>query len=317
MDSQVELIGIGSFVLLLLSIAIVVWFIVGLVFTRVKGPSCGRCGKPLEDGETLRCSGCEADLRIAGIRTPWIQVRARGRAWHGCIAWLPIVALAGVIAFESDLPAPVHRYKYTYCKGTVHPYLPTLQQTDLDTFGQIEWYEAKGNGDDPVALAHHLLRIQIRGHSGEAGKVAWTVQDGWSFSESSTGYAATPTSDEEVREAIHELLARICPQGPADRVAMQANVLFLQAMDAVHGSRHMSGRMVFDRGEVQVLERSRRGGWEWGYITETRLSLRGLRDVPIWLAWLALLIVPPALIMWRRRSLWLAQERLVAENSAA
>lgn len=295
-----------------LCLAILVWWLISLMLTRVRIPTCGNCGYEASGLETFRCPECGADLRVAGIRTTIGQLRARGSVWLACGQWAVIVLLCLFFALQFQIAAPLVNRSVTNSYLTVAPARFWRSQPQPPNFQSIVCQETVTRRFHGIHPIRHNIDIEMHGLSGEQFLINWDMEKGWTFQDPSTGVSLAPTSRDELVSAFLEAFRRISPDGPENLVGSQTAELMSILNAATENVRRIdTARMHLNWAQMGLNHTN--GGQS--HVPTIMLADSMPRDLPIWLLWLLALFGPMVLIVQRRKRLWLAQERLVAEDA--
>jgi len=96
---------------LVLVVVLLVWHIVRVFMPprlpRVREAACAACKYPVQGLGDWKCPECGTDLRVGGILTPRLRHRARSRLAGGLIAWVMLMAVAGLFAAQVAVPRMV------------------------------------------------------------------------------------------------------------------------------------------------------------------------------------------------------------------
>lgn len=306
--------GYATIALLCVVGVLLAWLVVIGVCTRVRVPSCGRCGYEARGLETFRCPECGADLRIAGLRTGWGHLHARGRAWIPCGAWMLLVVIAACFAPLLHVRAPLQSVDHAEWRIEIVPnahWRRTLQQPN---FHRIVCREVVQRRSPTSPVIRHVIALEFHGLLNEHLEAHWQLGSGWVISEPSANHTLRPETRDTQWFAFRDAFQRLSPNSNDEYRMAQVHQLNTMLNESIDGIRRIADGLA----SAKVYDRSLAADHST-MVHESLIlpSANSIWDLPVWMLWLLALTGPPVLIVQRRRRLWREQERLVAEDSAA
>lgn len=171
--------GIGIFVLAALLVAMLgvgarwTWLCVSRPPGWHTGPVCGRCGYRVGGLSELRCPECGTDLRVTGIITPDMKLRARGSGVTGLIGWTMFAAAIGALGLWG-MGLYEARASLSRARATWPPYVKSFGFAPAS--GAFKRAELTTALDDARGY-HYTVELKLVAHDGRSARL---VLDEWS-----------------------------------------------------------------------------------------------------------------------------------------